>query len=165
MPHVDHWSTSAGPRTLGAVANGGATPGGVVIPYGGQPAASKRVLDLCLKRSLISKGSSPVVGIDGLSYISSWGRHLFEIPADRPVHLSVHIQRRAQVGTASLVLSPQELATVDYSAPAYLSYPGSMGPRGTTAAKGAVLQGCLGVVIGLALLLPFLVLVVGPAIR
>ena len=145
------------------MANGGATPGGPVIPYGGQPAASKRVLDLCLKPSLISKGSSPVVGIDGLSYSSSWGRHLFEIPADRPVHLSVHIQRKAKVGTASLVLSPQELATLDYSAPANLSYPGSMGPRGTTAAKGAVLQSCLlvGLAISLALLLLFLVLVVG----
>ena len=145
------------------MANGGATPGGVVIPYGGQPAASKRVLDFCLKPSLISKGSSPVVGIDGLSYSSSWGRHLFEIPADRPVHLSVHIQRQAQVGTASLVLSPQELAMLDYSAPANLSYPGSMGPRGTTAAKGAVLQGCLlgGLAVSLALLLLVLVLVVG----
>ena len=142
----------------------------VVIPYGGPPAASLRMLDLQLIRSPwawtykpLGQSQPVTVGIDGLSYIRSWGRHLFEIPADRHVNLSVHIVSNTQAGTAWLVLSPHEPAVLDYSAPANINFSGSIGPRGTTSAKGAGLQGCLlaGLVIALGLLIvvPLIVVV------
>ncbi|GAA2170859.1 hypothetical protein GCM10009846_02660 [Agrococcus versicolor] len=39
-----------------------------------------------------SRSTSVVVAIDGRAFRSPHGRSLFEIPAERPVHCSVHLQ-------------------------------------------------------------------------
>ncbi|WP_456696978.1 hypothetical protein [Aeromicrobium sp. P5_D10] len=121
------------------------------ISYAGPPTTSRRVLELDLRRSLIAKGYQPTVAIDGQRYVCDWGRWRFEIPADRPVHVSVHIEHRRPVGAASLILDPSQPPQLEYSAPAHLSQPGSLGPQGTTTAKGKGTMGCL--LVGLVLTL------------
>lgn len=54
-----------------------------IIPYVDQHTGPKRVLDLNLRRGMVS-GSGVEVSIDGRAYPVDWGRSLFEIPADRP---------------------------------------------------------------------------------
>ena len=136
-----------------------------VIPYGGQSTAHLRMLELELHKTMVVRRLLPTVGIDGLSYVSAWGKCMFEIPADRPVHISVHVEHRGQVGATSLVLNPDQPATLDYSAPANMSYQGSLGVRGTTSARGRGLQGCLlvGLVVSLVLLVGFIAVLLGQA--
>ncbi|MBB5853387.1 hypothetical protein ACFQ05_08795 [Amycolatopsis umgeniensis] len=53
----------------------------------------------------------PLASIDGRQYVVSWGSVTFEIPADRNVHVSVHLQTNYATGVtstpfASIVLAP-----------------------------------------------------------
>ncbi|RZQ65344.1 hypothetical protein [Amycolatopsis suaedae] len=53
----------------------------------------------------------PMASIDGRQYVVSWGAVSFEIPADRNVHVSVHLQTNHATGYtstpfASIVLVP-----------------------------------------------------------
>lgn len=53
----------------------------------------------------------PIASIDGRQFVVSWGAISFEIPADRNVHVSVHMQTNYASGMtstpfASIVLGP-----------------------------------------------------------
>jgi hypothetical protein len=54
---------------------------------------------------------APIASIDGRQYVVSWGAVSFEIPADRNVHVSVHLHTNSGrdhtiTPFASLVLTP-----------------------------------------------------------
>lgn len=49
---------------------------------------------------------SPVVSIDGRRYIVFWGAVTFEVPADRNVHVSVHLEADFLSQVASMVVPP-----------------------------------------------------------
>jgi hypothetical protein len=92
-----------------------APPG--VIPYVEHHTGERRVLTLHLtsSTSMFTGKTTPIVGIDGRQYLVYWGSVSFEIPADRAVHLSVHIEveRIGQVATA--LLPPGPAVTMTYS--------------------------------------------------
>lgn len=145
------------------MSNGGAVPAGggqpAVIPYSGEVAGPTRRLDLTLNRSMILRGFSPTVSIDGRSYLVKWGRVAFEVPAERPVHVAVWVEYRRQVGAASVLLSPEVPPVLEYAAPAQFAFAGQLGAPGTVRRKGGAYLGCmLALLIGAVLLL---LLVVG----
>lgn len=92
-----------------------APPG--VIPYVEHHTGERRVLTLHLTsgNSLLSGRTSPIVSIDGRAYLVYWGTVSFEIPCDRAVHLSVHVEadRVGQVATA--LLPPGNALTMTYA--------------------------------------------------
>ena len=102
-----------------------APPG--VIPYVEHHTGERRVLTLHLTsgNSMLTGKTTPVVGIDGRKYLVYWGAVSFEIPADRAVHLSVHVEveRIGQVATA--LLPPGNAVAMTYTTD-YMSGMGSL---------------------------------------
>ena len=84
------------------------------IPYVDQHEGPRRVVLLHLVRSS-NVASVPIVGVDGRSYVVVWGTIAFELPADRPVHLSVHLQLDRLAYAASTLLMPQHKPELTYS--------------------------------------------------
>lgn len=79
---------------------------------------------------------APIASIDGRQYIVTWGFVTFEIPADRNVHVSVHLQTNSGrdltiTPFASTILAPNPapLRLVAQFVP-------SQGPEGTLIAVG-----------------------------
>jgi hypothetical protein len=89
------------------------TPPGV-IPYVEHHAGPRRVLTLVLKGNGLAT-TPPVVGIDGRDYVVVWGTVLFEVPADRPCHLSVRIEGDRVPFHASALLDPGPDLLLTYS--------------------------------------------------
>ncbi|MGO2110594.1 MAG: hypothetical protein ACTH31_03180 [Pseudoclavibacter sp.] len=76
-----------------------------VIPYVEAYSGARRLLTL----DGISSGNAvlpPVVSIDGRQYFTFWGRVTFEIPAERGVHLSVHLEGDSIRGARSALIPP-----------------------------------------------------------
>lgn len=123
-----------------------------LIPWAGDRAAPLRVLTIDLRSTALTKGISPAVLLDGRQYVVGWGRVSLEIPAARPVHVTVLALHRRPLAAASLVLMPDQQPVLEYSAPSHLSRPGDLGPPGTTQHHGLGFQGCLLVALLLVLL-------------
>ena len=77
------------------------------------------VLLLNLPNRMVRK-IPPVVGIDGRTYVVVWGSVAFEVPADRPVHVSVYLHGEYMVQAASTLLYPQHKGHLTYT-PDYMS--------------------------------------------
>ena len=87
-----------------------------VIPYVEWHSGAKRLLSLLLTtgNALVRAKIPPIVGIDGRSYVVYWGPVTFEIPADRNVHVSVHVEGDAIVQAASALLPPGDSLSLVY---------------------------------------------------
>ena len=82
------------------------TPG--VIAYVDYHDGPRRLvtLDLTTGNAMVRDKYRPIVSIDGRQYVVVWGQVTWEIPADRNVHLSVHIEGDYLAQAASLILPP-----------------------------------------------------------
>jgi hypothetical protein len=89
----------------------------VPIPYVECHHGPRRVLTINITSSnaMVSTGKTPpIVSIDGRQYIVYWGPVSFEIPADRPCHVSVHVEGDYVTQAASTLLSPGRSLTLTY---------------------------------------------------
>ncbi|AUI62101.1 hypothetical protein [Amycolatopsis sp. BJA-103] len=84
-----------------------------VIPYVDNHDGQRRLLvvDIPPFSANAVRHYAPFASIDGRQYVVSWGSVTFEIPADRNVHVSVHLQTNYATGVtstpfASIVLAP-----------------------------------------------------------
>jgi hypothetical protein len=78
-----------------------------LIPYVDHYTGTTRVLTLVLDASsMIQSRHRPVVSIDGRQYVVVWGQVSFEIPAERNVHVSVHVHGDVIALVASTLLGP-----------------------------------------------------------
>ena len=88
-----------------------------VIPYVDHHIGERRVLTLHLtdaKRTFW--GSSwPMVAVDGRQYLVYWGSVSFEVPADRAVHISVHVEMQRVAQAASALLPPGASLELTYA--------------------------------------------------
>jgi hypothetical protein len=86
-----------------------------VIPYVDPHDGPRRLLTIDISTHIFHAGAYiPFAGIDGRQYVVSWGAVSFEIPADRNVHVSVHLQSNGGAGYtpspfASIILYPNPL--------------------------------------------------------
>jgi hypothetical protein len=79
-----------------------------VIPYVDFHQGPRRFLTLNLtsgNQVAVSK-HRPIVSIDGRQYLVIWGGVTFEVPADRNVHVSVHVEADHVTQVASMLLPP-----------------------------------------------------------
>ena len=111
---------SDSPSTLGA------TPG--VIPYVEFHTGPRRLLtiDLTTGNTRVLAKYRPVASIDGRQYDVVWGPVSWEIPADRNVHVSVHLEGDYLAQAASVILPPGEERTFLRYATDYMSGIGSL---------------------------------------
>jgi hypothetical protein len=83
-----------------------------VIPYVDHHTGPKRLLTLEIPHlGHTVRAYAPIASVDGRQYVVSWGSVTFEIPADRNVHVSVHLHTNSGhdhtiTPFASIVLSP-----------------------------------------------------------
>ena len=79
-----------------------------VIPYVEFHTGPRRVLTVNLTsgNAMATSKHRPVVSIDGRQYLVIWGGVSFEIPADRNVHVSVHVEADHITQVASMLLPP-----------------------------------------------------------
>ena len=77
-----------------------------LIPYVDYYQGSVRVLTLHLTtgNTMVASKYRPIVSIDGRQYVVVWGGVSFEIPAERNVHVSVHLHGDIVGQTASILL-------------------------------------------------------------
>ena len=103
----------------------GAPPG--VVPYVEHHTGRRRVIgiDLTTGNSMLRAKIPPVVSIDGRQYVVYWGLVPFEVPADRAVHVSVHVPGGHTGQAASLLLPAGEGLTLHYATD-YMSGVGSL---------------------------------------
>lgn len=94
--------------TLTSMSTHATTPG--VIPYVEFHTGPRRLLtlDLTTDNSRALDRHRPIASIDGRQYVVVWGQVTWEIPADRNVHVSVHLEGDIITQTASLILPPGE---------------------------------------------------------
>lgn len=86
------------------------------IPYVEHHTGEKRVIVLHLQLpNRMTRKIPPVVGIDGRTYVVVWGVVAFEVPADRPVHVSVYLHGEYMVQAASTLLFPQHKGELVYT--------------------------------------------------
>lgn len=80
------------------------TPG--VIPYVEFHTGPRRLLtiDLTTGNAPVRAKYRPIASIDGRQYVVVWGPVSWEVPADRNVHVSVHLEGDYLAQTASLIL-------------------------------------------------------------
>lgn len=88
-----------------------------VIPYVEHHTGARRLLTLHLTtgNDLVRATIPPIVGIDGRSFVVYWGAVTFEVPADRNVHVSVHVEGNPIVQAASALLGPGESLALTYA--------------------------------------------------
>ncbi|PUA82674.1 hypothetical protein [Nocardioides currus] len=103
------------------------TPG--VIPYVEAHSGPRRLLtvDLTTGNAPVRAKYRPIASIDGRQYVVVWGSVSWEIPADRNVHVSVHLEGAYIAQTASLILPPGDGRVVLTYATDYRSGIGSLG--------------------------------------
>ena len=89
-----------------SVGEQGPPPG--VVPYVEHHTGQRRVLTIHLTtgNSQLRSKIPPVVSSDGRQYIVYWGAVAFEVPADRSVHVSVHVEGGHLGQAASTLLPP-----------------------------------------------------------
>ncbi|KQY50158.1 MULTISPECIES: hypothetical protein [unclassified Nocardioides] len=87
-----------------------------VIPYVDFHTGATRLLSLNLTtgNGMVHSKYRPLASIDGRQYVVVWGLVSFEIPADRNVHVSVHLEGDIIGQAASLILPPGD-AQVRYT--------------------------------------------------
>jgi hypothetical protein len=102
------------------------TPG--VIPYVEFHTGPRRLLtiDLTTGNSRVLAKYRPVASIDGRQYIVVWGPVSWEIPADRNVHVSVHLEGDYLAQAASVILPPGDGRKVLHYATDYMSGIGTL---------------------------------------
>ena len=102
------------------------TPG--VIPYVEFHTGTRRLLtiDLTTGNSRVLDKYRPVASIDGRQYVVVWGPVTWEIPADRNVHVSVHLEGDYLAQAASVILPPGEGRVALRYATDYMSGIGSL---------------------------------------
>lgn len=81
------------------------TPPGV-IPYVDVHDGPKRYVTFHLARSGTTAAMSLVLGVDGRRYMVVEGAVSVEVPADRAVHLSVHLEGDRPAFVSSMLLEP-----------------------------------------------------------
>ncbi|MEV0661744.1 hypothetical protein ACIBI3_04835 [Actinomadura luteofluorescens] len=108
------------------------------IPYAGGHDGPTRVLQLHTRRGVIAK-AGVTVSIDAAHYHQRWGTAVFQIPADKPVHVAVS-QGDGQIGVATTVLTPEQPSELEYRGPAALYLAGTIGAPGTVKQRGCLLQ-------------------------
>lgn len=83
-----------------------AQPG--VIPYVDYHQGARRLLtlDLTSGNAVAVSRHRPIVSVDGRQYLVVWGPVTFEIPADRNVHISVHVEADYVTQVASMIVAP-----------------------------------------------------------
>ena len=83
------------------------TPG--VIPYVEHHVGPRRLLtiDLQTGNRMVRDKYRPIASIDGRQYVVVWGPVSWEIPADRNVHVSVHLEGEYVAQAASMIMAPR----------------------------------------------------------
>lgn len=119
----------------------------IPIPYVGSHTGPRRTLTLVLRGPWRSR--QPVhVTVDGATYVLPLGGPVwFEVPADRPVHISVHQQLNQTTGHASAVLMQWASPELEYRAPHLAGFAGEIGPPGTTRSRGGCVGGAIMLVV------------------
>lgn len=86
-----------------------------LIPYVDYYQGSMRVLTLNLTtgNTMVASKYRPISSIDGRQYVVVWGGVSFEIPAERNVHVSVHLEGDI-VGQAASILLPSGAGPVAF---------------------------------------------------
>lgn len=81
-----------------------------LIPYVDYHQGPRRVLTLELTtgNGTVAAKYRPIASIDGRQYVVLWGPVHFEVPADRNVHVSVHLEGDLVSQVASVLLGPGE---------------------------------------------------------
>ena len=95
------------------------------IPYVEYHAGARRVLVLHLTPPAMTQKIPPVVSIDGRQYVVFWGTVAFEVPADRPIHVSVHLVANTMIQAATALLLPPHKPELTYNTN-YMSGQGSL---------------------------------------
>ncbi|MEI2712407.1 MAG: hypothetical protein V9G04_03705 [Nocardioides sp.] len=97
--------------------------------------------------------SSATVGVDGMQHPIPWdiGSLRLEVPADRPVSLSI-VGTGRYAGAATYVLEPDGPDELEYLGPAHPSQAGLIGVPGTMTRQGKGLQAGLLVALAIACL-------------
>jgi len=143
---------------------------GMPAPYHGNHEGPRRTLTLTMRSGVMQgmnwvSNTTASVNIDGSVHKLPFGTGtaLFEVPADRPVHVSVEqVSMGATVGVATIVLMPQAPPELEYRGPAYKEFSGQIGPPGTVRSRGKGLQftlfGCLGFLLFVSLFVLVLLL-------
>lgn len=85
-----------------------------VIPYVDHHAGERRLLTLHLTSGNWTGKNPPIVSVDGRQYIVYWGSVTFEVPGDRSVHVSVHIEAERIGQAASVLLPPGNSVALTY---------------------------------------------------
>lgn len=101
-----------------------------VIPYVDHHMGARRLLtiDHTSGNGMLTSKYRPITSIDGRQYVVLWGPVTFEIPADRNVHLSVHLEGEYVAQAASMILPPGETDQVFVYATDFLGGIGSLTP-------------------------------------
>lgn len=101
-----------------------------VIPYVDQHDGLRRLLtvDHTSSKNLVKSKYRPITSIDGRQYVVLWGPVSFEIPGDRNVHVSVHLEGEYIAQAASLILPPGDGDVVLVYDTDYMSGIGSLQP-------------------------------------
>lgn len=101
-----------------------------VIPYVEAHDGPRRLMTIALTSGNVGASKHvPVVGIDGRRYVVVWGVVTFEVPADRNVHVSVHIEADYLTQACSMLLPPGgQPASLRYETH-YTSGRGSLTPQ------------------------------------
>lgn len=101
-----------------------------VIPYVEAHDGPRRLMTIALTSGNVGASKHvPVVGIDGRRYVVVWGAVTFEVPADRNVHVSVHIEADYLTQACSMLLPPgDQPASLRYETH-YTSGRGSLTPQ------------------------------------
>jgi hypothetical protein len=126
---------------------------GVPISYVGFHVGPRRMLRLNLRRTWLD-GRGVHVNIDGSTHVLPWGPAIFEVPADRPVMISVYTggDHGSTAGLATAMHMPEHPPVLEYRN-------GQIGPPGTTRNRsGYFAAGCL-VVVGLVTVLVLAIII------
>jgi hypothetical protein len=102
-----------------------------VIPYVEFHPGPRRVLTLNLTsgNGMVVSKYRPIVSIDGRQYVVIWGAVPFEVPADRNVHVSVHLEGDIVGQVASMLLPPGDQPLAFRYETHYGSGVGSLAPQ------------------------------------
>lgn len=101
---------------------------------------------------------TPAIFVDGVSQQFAWGTGVWQVADDRPVTVAVMIwdELGTRRGFAEYTVQPGEVPDLEYRAPAFVTAPGDLGPRGTVTHQGNGKNATL-IVIGVGILVVALV--------
>lgn len=90
----------------------------------------------------LGRAMHPLVTVNGRTHQLPWGDNHLSVPDDIPVELMIHVPNtdtrsfRRTIGAVAYTVPPGPGRAVEYTAPAFGSAPGEVGPLGTTRAHG-----------------------------